>query len=100
MDRLAELKKEDFDKCKGKPFKVRSEELDEDFRLQIDEVEAMKAEEGGKSFSVVFAGPREPVLEQAIIPLAHETLGDLDIFLVPVGRDDHATYYEAVFTRN
>ncbi|HSR70092.1 MAG TPA: hypothetical protein VLU25_19340 [Acidobacteriota bacterium] len=96
MDKLAKLKKEDFDKCKDKPFKVRTEELDEDFSLRVDKVEAMR----GESFSVVFAGPQEPVLQQSIIPLSHADLGELDIFLVPVGQEDGTTYYEAVFTRN
>ena len=48
-------------------------------------------------FSLVFAGPLEPVLPQAIYGLDHDDLGHLDVFIVPVGRTDTATRYQAVF---
>lgn len=49
-------------------------------------------------FSLLFRGPREPVLAQRIQRLEHDALGPLEIFLVPVGRDDTGTRYEAVFS--
>ena len=49
-------------------------------------------------FSLVFLGPREPLLPQRIYPLGHDELGDFDLFLVPIARDDEGTRYEAVFT--
>lgn len=48
-------------------------------------------------FSLLFRGPREPVLPQRIQRLEHPAFGPLEIFLVPVGRDDTGTRYEAVF---
>jgi hypothetical protein len=48
-------------------------------------------------FSLLFRGPREPVLPQRIQRLEHDALGPLEIFLVPVGRDEAGTRYEAVF---
>ncbi len=36
-------------------------------------------------FSLVFRGPLEPVLPQAIYGLEHDALGHLDLFLVPIG---------------
>ncbi len=48
-------------------------------------------------FSLVFRGPGEPALVQRIYPLDNETLGRLEIFLVPIGRDDEGMRYEAVF---
>ncbi|HEY6759901.1 MAG TPA: hypothetical protein VI318_10435 [Baekduia sp.] len=48
-------------------------------------------------FSLVFRGPREPLLPQRIQRLEHDALGPLEIFLVPVGRDEAGTRYEAVF---
>lgn len=50
-----------------------------------------------KQFSVIFRGPRDPVLPQATYAVRHDELGDLDLFLVPVGRDDDGTTYEAAF---
>lgn len=49
-------------------------------------------------FSLVFRGPRQPILPQAIYPLDHPVLGRLEIFLVPIGYDDRGLRYEAVFT--
>ena len=48
-------------------------------------------------FSVVFRGPVEPELTQRIYPLDNETLGRLEIFLVPIGPDDEGMRYQAVF---
>ena len=48
-------------------------------------------------FSVVFRGPVEPELAQRIYALDNETLGRLEIFLVPIGPDDEGMRYEAVF---
>ncbi len=49
-------------------------------------------------FSLVFLGPREPVLPQSTYPLTHDELGTREIFLVPIARDDDGTRYEAIFT--
>ena len=48
-------------------------------------------------FSLVFLGPKGPVLEQRIYPLENETLGRLEIFLVPIGADADGIKYEAIF---
>lgn len=48
-------------------------------------------------FSLVFRGPVEPVLSQGTFRLSHATLGDLALFLVPIGRDDGGVRYEAAF---
>lgn len=50
-----------------------------------------------EQFSVVFRGPREPVLEQGIRELRHDDLGELALFLVPVAADEGGTSYEAAF---
>lgn len=49
-------------------------------------------------FSLVFAGPADPVLSQQVVPLAHNAAGEHDLFLVPLGPDDEGRQrYEAVF---
>lgn len=48
-------------------------------------------------FNLVFLGPVDPVLPQMTYRLEHPTVGDHDVFLVPVGRDGDGTHYEAVF---
>jgi hypothetical protein len=49
-------------------------------------------------FSLVFRGPREPVLPQRTYPLSHQELGRLEIFLVPIAQDADGTRYQAIFS--
>jgi hypothetical protein len=50
-------------------------------------------------FSLIFRGPRDPMLSQRIYSLEHPTLGSLTIFLVPVGPEGDPTglHYQAIF---
>ena len=52
-----------------------------------------------EQFALLFRGPRDPIVPQGQYRLAHATLDCFDLFLVPVGRDDQGTYYEAIFNR-
>jgi hypothetical protein len=49
-------------------------------------------------FSLVFRGPRQPVLPQRIYRLEHAAMGPLELFIVPIGPDEAGLRYEAVFT--
>ena len=49
-------------------------------------------------FSLFFLGPGDLYLPQKMYTLRHETLGTLEIFIAPVGRDAKGYLYEAVFT--
>jgi hypothetical protein len=48
-------------------------------------------------FSLVFRGPTTPVLPQATYRLSHAELGDLELFLVPVGAEPGGVRYQAAF---
>lgn len=53
---------------------------------------------GGRSpFSLLFCGPSDRPLDQGIHELTHPALGDLALFLVPVGRAGDELQFEAVF---
>ena len=52
---------------------------------------------GRPPFSLVFTGRPDCLLRQQIHRLAHAGLGELEIFLVPIGRDAAAASYQAVF---
>ena len=86
------------------------ERLDDIFLLRAEpltiEVKLTEAEPIGsprpdaarrQPFSLVFTGPQQPLLPQAIYRLEHPEMGELDIFLVPIGSDPEGTRYEAVF---
>jgi hypothetical protein len=52
---------------------------------------------GMERFSVFFTGPGETKLPQGVYPLKHESMGEFEIFLVPIARDEQGFRYEAVF---
>jgi len=67
--------------------------------LELIEATALPASghEPRPPFSLVFNGPPDPLLPQASYALTHPTLGELEIFIVPIARDADAVRYEAVF---
>jgi hypothetical protein len=50
------------------------------------------------AFELMFSGPREPILSQAIYRMTHPELGALDVFIVPLKSDPGGTTYQAVFS--
>ena len=96
---LGDATYEDFEAC-----------LNERFRLEVEsptELELVSVEPRGgfepssqkrRAFALLFRGPQAPVLSQRIYALSHDSLGRLDLFLVPVGPDHVGMLYEAVFT--
>jgi hypothetical protein len=76
----------------------RFELVAEDGRVDLELVDVTESATPGAErhaqFSIVFSGPPEPILPQAIYRLEHPELGAFDLFLVPIA----AGSYEAVFT--
>jgi len=66
--------------------------------ISADRLADGAAADGRQPFSLVFRGPRTPVLTQKIHRLHHGTLGPLDIFIVPIGPDHLGMRYEAIFS--
>jgi hypothetical protein len=86
-----------------------AESLDTKFKLYPEtsdaiEVELVELTEGvstpkQEQFALLFRGPLDHFLQQKIYRMEHEKLGEFDLFLVPVGRDQNGFQYEAVFNR-
>src|SRR5215213_8403449 len=67
---------------------------------QVAELGSAAAEPGAgrRPFSLLFLGPvSQQYLLQHIYRLEHEQLGELDLFLVPLGLEGGRMRYEAVF---
>ena len=67
--------------------------------LELVEVGQLQSTTRQESFAIQFRGPAAFVLPQRTYPLEHAALGTLEIFLVPIRRDEQGVYYEAVFNR-
>ena len=50
-----------------------------------------------ETFSLFFQGPANSYLPQRTYKLNHATLGELEIFLVPIAQNKDGFHYEAVF---
>jgi hypothetical protein len=90
-----------FRRHMGSSFRLRADDDVDVELLEVDEVgvgSGAPPQTARAPFSIVFLGPRDPLLPQRIYRLEHEELGTLDLFLVPIGRDDAGVRYEAVFT--
>ena len=57
-----------------------------------------EAAEHRKPFSLVFLGPPQFVLPQAIYRFEHDAIGAFEIFIVPIGRTPQGVSYEVVFS--
>ena len=71
------------------------------FELALTAVRALGAGGHGsrEPFALDFRGPPgAPVLAQQTYRLVHDELGELDVFLVPVGVTPEGADYEAIFT--
>lgn len=87
----------------GERFEVQ---LGEGDVLPIELAEATESTEPGgvgpegqerRQFSLLFRSPAEGVLPQGTYLVTHDDLGELDLFLVPLGPDAAGQRYEAAF---
>lgn len=100
---LDKMTKETFAPRTGEVFKlsVGSEGAGgQELELTLADVRGtgLRGKAPREQFALHFDGPSEPVLPQSIYHLENAALGALDIFLVPVARDESGVTYEAVFT--
>jgi len=98
----ATLTEEEFSKHVNTKFRLNANTADESqIELELSEVKgyAKKAEEhsGMERFSAFFDGPGEVQLAQATYSLSHDQMGEFEIFLVPIARNERGFRYEAVF---
>ena len=83
----------------GDTIEFRPDEASPDWVTLVVET----AQEGPPSpryqqFSLLFRGPPDTVYPQGTYRFRHARLGEYAIFMTPIGRDDKAVRYDAVFT--
>lgn len=94
---LSSLSAADFEPRRNEFFVLRLGGTD--LSLKLVRVENLGAgmREGG-AFALRFAGESGPFLRQGTYSLVHAEMGQLEIFLVPLGPGEEGNLYEAVFT--
>jgi hypothetical protein len=67
--------------------------------LRLTAVNERSASGPFEQFSVLFLGPPSPVAPQGTHRFVHETLGEFQLFMTPVGRTSAGTEYEICLSR-
>ena len=67
--------------------------------LELMEVVSTLSTPRQEQFSIFFRGPANIYLPQRTYHMKHDAMGELDLFIVPIGRESDGFRYEAVFNR-
>jgi len=96
---LDNITKEWFSERLNQTFRITAgEEVIDTELVDCSGLGGDRIEGGREPFSIVLRSAMETALEQQTYRVAHSELGELDIFLVPIGPDKTGMRYEAVFT--
>ena len=83
--------------------------LAQDFRVVIGGIDSLtlrlisvtgfqhSSDPAREAYSLLFCGPEKPALSQRTYQLVHGEMGELDVFLVPIGPQKEGFGYEAIF---
>jgi len=95
----AVLRRDDFAPHLGTAFALA--DGDDAIALTLAEIQPLASralgDTGRQPFSLLFKADGPTILMQRTYRLAHPVMGALEIFLVPVARDDKGVSYEALF---
>jgi hypothetical protein len=94
---LATVRCAQFAACLNQDFEV--ETAGGRFLLQLSEARPLgsRPESIREPFALTFVGPAKLRLPQQIYKMRNPTLGEMEIFLVPIGADQTSSAFEAVF---
>ena len=95
---LDSLKRTTFAKHINSEFQVH-DPADQSFALKLIQVVPRTKTAQFEAFSLLFHGPSAHFMPQGIHKIKHTQLGEIDLFLVPVGKNENGFEYEAVFNR-
>mgnify|MGYP001825895240 FL=1 len=89
---------DEFENCLNQQFTLQL--TDQSIKLQLISVEKHPNSDtvnGVQAFSAVFRGGNTVMLQQQTYPVEHDSLGSMQLFIVPIGPDEKGMRYEAVF---
>jgi hypothetical protein len=94
----ASLTHEEFSKNANTKFKVQ---VDENTHVELDliAVSELKLYPQQEEFTIEFRGPLNAFLDQGVRDFTHDQMGQFELFIVPIKRDEQGFYYEAIFNR-
>ena len=98
-DPISSLSRSRFEGALQTAFEIRPSEGDgEPFSARLVEVKGRPAPPGREQFSVLLVGPAEPIWPQGTYRVTPPAVGEVDLFMVPVGRGSEGIEYEVCFS--
>lgn len=94
---MADLNAGTFEPLDGETFTVMAVTPAQQLRL-IEVSRKGKGERAGGLFSLLWQSDTQLVLPQGSYVMENDALGEIELFIVPVGRASEGIHYEAVFT--
>ncbi len=88
--------REEFSTQLNKVFRANIEGAD-DCDMVLIEAKSLVSNDLQESFSLLFRAPVDAAPAQSIYSMDSSQLGKMDLFLVPVKKDDKGMYFEAIF---
>src|SRR5258705_11907722 len=94
----ADLSHKAFTQYTNTKFQIKIDEQ-RAVEVELTEVYDLKLFPQQEQFAITFRGPLNMFLGQGLRPFTHEQMGQFELFLVPIGKDEQGYNYEAVFNR-
>jgi hypothetical protein len=94
----APLEHAEFAKHLNTTFRIRLNER-ETLPAELTEISEHTVSPQQERFWILFKTSNDVFLGQGQRSFEHDAMGNFDLFLVPMSRDEDGTYYEAVFNR-
>ncbi len=96
---LDKISAADFSPLINKKFRIYFEPSNPSIAelVEVNERNAPSESERRSPFSIVFRGSAEKIWPQGMYKIEHKSIGELELFLVPIGPDNEGLCYEAVF---
>lgn len=90
---------DDFQACLKQGFSLVDGDYREELTLvQVDRFGENNGVDGSEAFAIVFQSNNPEAIPQQTYQLSNEQLGELQLFIVPIGQDESGVRYEAVFS--
>jgi hypothetical protein len=86
-----------FSRHLGSTFRMRGASLASPVAAELIDVTKQAVNASLEQFSILFRVNQADMLAQGTYSFEHAEMGEFDLFIVPVGRDDQGYCYEASF---
>ena len=94
----ASLTHEEFSQNANSKFQVQGND-NSPVELELVDVSELTVYPRQEEFTVTFRGPLNAYLDQGVRAFTHDRMGEFELFIVPIRKNEDGFYYEAIFNR-